>query len=62
MIRLVKWRHKMEISQKVFDEMVEEAIDDLRKSGLSNDEVFLIIRDQFGSRYLNKLRGEAIAS
>ena len=45
----------MEIAQELFDEMVEEAIGDLRKSGLGNDEIFHIIQELFGSRYSSKL-------
>ena len=48
----------MEIALEDFDDMVKEAIDDLRKSGLDNDEIFRIIKDLFGSRYSNKLCSE----
>ena len=40
-----------EITKKVFDAMVHGAIEDLRKSGLDNEEIFLIIEEQFGLRY-----------
>ncbi|UCF83592.1 MAG: hypothetical protein JSV50_20900 [Desulfobacteraceae bacterium] len=43
--------NQKEITKKLFDAMVHGAIEDLRKSGLDNEEIFLIIEEQFGLRY-----------
>ena len=40
-----------EITKKFFDGMVHGAIEDLRKSGLDDEEIFLIIEEQFGPGY-----------
>ena len=45
---------KVEITQELLDSFLEEAVEDLRKSGLSKKEISTIIKDQFGSRYLSK--------
>jgi len=45
---------KAEITQELLDSFLEEAIEDLRRSGLSHEEISVIIKDQFGSRYLTK--------
>ena len=36
------------ISQEIFDSMLLDAIEDLRKSGLDGKEVFVIVKEQFG--------------
>lgn len=43
--------NQKEITKNVFHAMVHGAIEDLRKSGLDNEEIFLIIEEQFGLRY-----------
>jgi hypothetical protein len=43
--------NQREITKNVFDAMVHGAIEDLRKSGLDDEEIFLIIEEQFGPRY-----------
>ena len=42
---------KKEMAQEIFDELVQEAIADLGRSGLDNDETFLIVREHFGLPY-----------
>jgi hypothetical protein len=39
------------ISQEIFDAMVDGAIDDLRRSGVGQAEIYRIVEDQFGLRY-----------
>jgi hypothetical protein len=46
--------NKNVMAQEVFDAMVDEAIEDLRKSGLNIKEIFSIIKDHFGLRYANE--------
>ena len=46
------------ISQEFFEELLEDAIGDLQKSGLSKEQVFLIISDLFGLDYADKFCGE----
>jgi hypothetical protein len=36
------------ISQEVFDVMVDDAIDDLRKAGLSPEDIYIIVENHFG--------------
>ncbi len=43
-----------EMAREIFDALVERAIEDLRMSGLDNDEIFLICKDQFGLQYARK--------
>ncbi len=51
--------NKMEINNQiekdVFDTMVIDAIEDLRKSGLEDEEIITIISQEFGIRYLHHL-------
>ena len=39
------------MAQEIFDAMVDGAIEDLRKSGLSTKEVYSIVENHFGERY-----------
>ena len=45
------------ISQELFDELVHDAIQDLFKTGLSRDEICLIIQEQFGQPYARRYCG-----
>ena len=45
-----------EISQVFFDAMLDEAIEDLCRSGLSRDEIIGIIEKQFGIPYARRFR------
>ena len=47
-----------EKEQKIFDTLVEETIEDLRKSGLDKEEILHIVKEQFGLRYVRKLYEE----
>lgn len=42
------------ISQDFFEELLKDAIGDLQKSGLTEDQVFLTIRDLFGLDYADR--------
>ena len=42
---------KRVMAQEIFDAMVDGAIDDLRKCGLSSEEVYCIVENHFGERY-----------
>ena len=42
------------ISQDFFEELLKDAIGDLQKSGLNDDQVFLIIQNLFGLDYADK--------
>lgn len=42
------------ISQDFFEELLKDAIGDLQKSGLTEDQVFLIISDLFGLDYADR--------
>jgi len=49
------------ISQDFFEELLKDAIGDLQKSGLTEDQGFLIIRDLFGLDYADRFcRGHKI--
>ena len=43
-----------EISKEFFDAMLDEAIEDLCRSGLSRDEIIGIIEKQFGLPYARR--------
>jgi len=43
-----------EIEEEVFDALVEGPVEDLRRSGLDRAEIFFIIEEQFGPRYVHK--------
>ena len=45
---------KCQISEEVFETILAEAVEDLRKSGLDDEEMFSIIEEQFGLRYARK--------
>ena len=47
------------ITEEVLAALVERAIEDLHKSGLNNEEIFLIVKEQFGLRYAQKLCEES---
>ena len=48
-----------EISQEIFNEMLDEAIEDLCKSGLSKKEIIAIIETEFGLPYARRFRDNA---
>jgi hypothetical protein len=43
-----------EISQKLFSELLDDAIEDLCKSGLRSEEIIDIIETQFGLPYARR--------
>jgi hypothetical protein len=45
-----------EIPQELFNEMLDEAVEDLCKSGLSKKEIIAIIETQFGLPYARRFR------
>ena len=51
--------NKMEINNQiekdVFDTMIIDAIEDLRKSGLEDEEIITIISQEFGTQYLHHI-------
>ncbi len=50
---------QLEIPEEVFEAMLYEAIEDLRKSGLDPGEIFFIIEEHFGRTYACKFCGES---
>jgi hypothetical protein len=46
------------IAEEVFEAMLDGAIDDLKLSGLSEDEMFSIVENNFGLKYAEKFVGE----
>jgi DNA-binding transcriptional regulator YhcF (GntR family) len=42
------------IAQEVFDALIDDAIEDLRHSGLDNEEILSIIEEEFGLPYARK--------
>ena len=42
------------ISEEVFEAMLDQAIQDLQKSGLDASEVFTIVEEYFGNGYARK--------
>ena len=44
-----------QIERDYFDTMINDAIEDLRKSGLEDEEIITIISQEFGTRYLHYL-------
>lgn len=49
---------KKEMAQEVFDALFADAVQDLRKSGLPETEVFSIIKNQFGHKYVRRFCDE----
>lgn len=49
-----------EISKEFFDDMLEEAIADLCRSGLEREEILKIIEEQFGLQYARKFEDTAL--
>ncbi len=45
-----------EISKEFFDAMLDEAIEDLCRSGLGREEIINIIERQFGHQYARKFK------
>lgn len=45
---------KNEILEEDFEAMLVDSIKDLYKTGLSDDEIFMIVKEQFGPTYANK--------
>ena len=43
-----------EILQQDFDLLLAEAIEDLRKSGVDNEEIFDVVKEHFGLKYAKK--------
>jgi len=50
-----KMEKNNQIEKDVFDRMINDAIEDLRKSGLEDEEIITIIGQEFGTRYLHHL-------
>ncbi len=48
-----------EISQVLFDAMLDEAIEDLCRSGLGREAIINIIEKQFGLSYAKRFRDKA---
>ncbi len=48
-----------EISQVLFDAMLDEAIEDLCRSGLGRETIINIIEKQFGLSYAQRFRDKA---
>ena len=48
-----------EISKEFFDAMLDEALEDLCRSGLSREEIINIIEKQFGLPYARRFRDKA---
>lgn len=44
-----------EIPRDVLDEIADGAIEDLRKCGLDDEEIFSIIKEMFGAQFAHKL-------
>jgi len=44
-----------QIEKDFFDTMINDAIEDLRKSGLEDKAIITIISQEFGTRYLHHL-------
>jgi hypothetical protein len=44
-----------QIQKDFFDTMINDAIEDLRKSGLEDEEIITIISQEFGPRYVHHL-------
>jgi len=44
-----------QIEKDVLDTMINDAIEDLCKSGLEDEEIITIISQEFGTRYLHHL-------
>ena len=55
LIFMKKMEKNNQIEKDVFDTMVIDAIEDLRKSGLEDEEIITIISQEFGTRYLHHL-------
>ena len=55
LIFIDKMDKNSQIEKDVFDTMVIDAIEDLRKSGLEDEEIITIISQEFGTRYLHHL-------
>ncbi|MBU0735176.1 MAG: hypothetical protein ABIE47_08355 [Pseudomonadota bacterium] len=45
---------KREISEEVFAAMLDQAIEDLKRSGLDPGEVFSIVEENFGIAYARR--------
>jgi hypothetical protein len=48
-----------EIPQVLFDAMLDEAIEDLCRSGLSREVIINIIEEQFGNQYVRRFKDRA---
>ena len=44
-----------QIEKDYFDTMIDDAIEDLRKSGLEDEEIITIISQEFGTQYLHHI-------
>jgi hypothetical protein len=42
------------MSEEIFEAMLDQAIEDLRNSGLDASEVFTIVEEQFGNGYARR--------
>ena len=50
-----KMEKNNQIEKDVFDTMINDAIEDLRKSGLEDEEIIIIIRQEFCTQYLHHI-------
>ena len=48
-----------EIPRDVLNEIADGAIEDLRKCGLDDEEIFSIVEEMFGAQFAHKLLGKA---
>ncbi|MBW2563858.1 MAG: hypothetical protein JRE29_07465 [Deltaproteobacteria bacterium] len=55
LVFMKKMKKHNQIEKDFFDSMINDAIEDLRKSGLEDEEIITIISQEFGTRYLHHL-------
>ncbi len=55
----VNMETRPEIPQVLFDAMLDEALEDLCRSGLDREEIIGIIEEQFGLSYARRFRDKA---
>jgi hypothetical protein len=56
---MTNMKKQRKTTEEVFDALVESAVADLHKSGLDNEEIFLIVKEHFGLQYAQKLCEES---
>jgi len=55
LVFMKKMEKHNQIEKDFFDTMINDAIEDLRESGLEDEEIITIISKEFGTRYLHHL-------